>query len=822
MKPFTLLPFLLFPLLLTSCSNSNPGFTSALPVWAEGRETKKNLTLIFESGFETPEHADNCFLRITGSSLYRIYLNDEFVGHGPARAGHGYYRVDEWELTDHLTDRTNHLRIEVASYNVNSYYLLDQPGFVQAEVVSGRKTLKATGRKDDFMAYEMTERVQKVPRYSFQRPFIEYYQLRPRTQDPGPKSDRRLKTRVTRDKKLITRGIPYPDFEIVRPGSVVAAGTVKTGIKREQYWKDRAVTNIGPKLGGFPEEELEYNPSVELQEMENSRFDLRSSNFEPLTLAEKEFIILDLGTNLTGFIGLEVEVHEETRLFACFDEILQNNDVNWRRLGTMAAVTYDFCKPEKSADTESDDSLFGRGTEGDGTGRIFKLESFEPYTFRYLKLIVPKGSVTIHDVYLREYANPDIGRATFSCSDERLNRIFAAGVETFRQNAVDIFMDCPQRERAGWLCDSYFTARVANDLSGNTLVEHNFFENFLLPDSIPHLPQGMLPMCYPADHPDSVFIPNWAMWFVVQLEEYLHRSGDQKMVNELKPRVMALLDYFEPFKNESGLLEKLDSWIFIEWSAANQFVQDVNYPTNMLFAKTLEVAGRLYGQAGLMEEAAAIRDTIREQAFNGQFFVDHAIREADGSLQIQGDITEVCQYFAFYFGVAHPETHPELWKVLTRHFGPGRQENNLYPAVHMANSFVGNYIRIELLARQGLQRQLLDESIHFFDYMALETGTLWENTGTYASCNHGFASHVVHVFYRDILGITHIDKKESVVGFQLSDIPLEACEGAIPVDDDLVSLKWQKKGGKLYYSYTIPEGYRAVITNNTSLEAQKI
>ena len=38
-------------------------------------------------------------------------------------------------------------------------------------------------------------------------------------------------------------------------------------------------------------------------------------------------------------------------------------------------------------------------------------------------------------------------------------------------------------QRAGWLCDSFFTARVAADLAGTTSVEKNFLENFLLPPS---------------------------------------------------------------------------------------------------------------------------------------------------------------------------------------------------------------------------------------------------------------------------------------------------------------------------------------------------
>ena len=626
----------------------------------------------------------------------------------------------------------------------------------------------------------------------------------------------RLKQEFTNPKRLIRRGVPYPDFELVQPQFLLARGTVKTGIKREQYWKDRAVTQIGPTLGGFMEDELEYNPSIELQEMENSSFELQRSNFEPQTLAEKEFIILDLGTNLTGFVGLEVEVHEDARLFACFDEILQNNDVNWRRLGTIAALTWDLGHLEAERRSRSIGTGLDPGLPG--TGTIFNLASFKPYTLRYLKLIVPKGSVVVKNVYLREYANPDIRSASFQCDDERLNRIFEAGVQTFRQNAVDVFMDCPHRERAGWLCDSYFTARVAYDLSGNTLIEKNFFENYLLPDSFPHLPDGMLPMCYPADHPDSVFIPNWAMWFVVQLEEYLHRSGDRKLVDDLKPRVMALLDYFKPFKNESGLLEKLDSWIFVEWSAANRFVQDVNYPTNMLFARTLELAGHLYDFPDLLAEAANIKDTIRAQSFNGQFFRDHSVRMEDGNLLVQDDLTEVCQYFAFYFDLASPETYPELWNTLTQHFGPGRQDQNLFPQVHPANSFVGNYLRIELLARYELQRQLMGESINFFDYMAQETGTLWENIGTYASCNHGFASHVVHVFYRDLLGIARVDRNTRLITFRFADIPLESCEGSIPLDGELITLNWQKKGGQLFYSYRIPDGFQAEIINDSGLE----
>ena len=97
---------------------------------------------------------------------------------------------------------------------------------------------------------------------------------------------------------------------------------------------------------------------------------------------------------------------------------------------------------------------------------------------------------------------------------------------------------------------------------------------------------------------------------------------------------MKLIQYFEPYRNEFGLLERLDKWVFVEWSKANDYVQDVNYPTNMLYARMLEAAGRLYHRPSLLSNAEMIRKVIREQSYKNGFFCDHAIRK-NGVLEVQ-------------------------------------------------------------------------------------------------------------------------------------------------------------------------------------------
>ncbi|MBN2327607.1 MAG: hypothetical protein JXR73_10675 [Candidatus Omnitrophica bacterium] len=797
--------FLLLSLLVVlpgAWSREIQPFRTAQPVWPQDRQTEMNLFVGFRAPLlivydDVQPEGSPVVIRLAASSLYRLFLNGEFIGHGPARGPHGYDRVDEWSVTGRVRPGVNYVAIEAAGYNVNSFYLLDQPAFLQAEIQFGDRIAASTGGMGaQFEAFLLDHRIQKVQRYSFQRPFVEAYRLTPQSDAwrvGGEASLQSLQCAAAPPKKLLPRGVSYPRFDLHPPVRRVSEGEMQTGLQPQQLWKDRSLVNIGPQLGGYPEDQLELVLSNELQTVASktsTRIDQPYSWGESVSITRNAYSIFDFGLNLTGFLGAKVVCSEKTRLYLTFDEILSDEDVDWRRLGCVNAVLYELDQGE------------------------YDLEAFEPYTFRYMKAIVLEGACELKNLYLRDYVNPDSDAAHFASGDPRLNRLFEAGRQTFIQNAVDVFMDCPSRERAGWLCDSFFTARTAFDLSRDCRVEANFFENYLLPDKFAHLPEGMLPMCYPSDHYDGVFIPNWAMWFVVELEEYYQRSGDRAMIDALEPKVMRLLEYFKPFLNQDGLLEKLESWVFIEWSAANQFVQDVNYPSNMLYAAVLDAAGRLYDRRDLAEQAARIRDVIRRQSFDGEFFADNAVRK-DGRLEVTRNRSEVCQYFAFFFGVADPQSHPDLWKKLCDDFGPQRKETKAHPEVHFANSFIGNVLRMEILSRSGRCQQILDESIAYLLYMADRTGTLWENDGAYASCNHGFASHVVHVLYRDVLGVRQIDPVQKIIRLRFTDLDLEWCQGRIPLPGGELSLEWRRDDQSISYRVQFPAGYRLEVENQS-------
>ncbi|MDD6478371.1 MAG: hypothetical protein PUF48_00955 [Oscillospiraceae bacterium] len=754
-------------------------FLNAKPVWLSGKQQEINCTAIFKAVVDY--HGGEALLRVTGYTNYKIFVNGKFVAFGPARAGHGFYRVDELQLSPYVKQGENVLAIEVCGYNVNSYAYPNQPSFLQAEVIFNGAVVAYTDIENSaFSAQRSPYKYIKTQRYSFQRPFLEAYHLDPTyntyftdtvTTDSQP-------LELCEDKYTIARNIPYYDFPISIPEKI-KSGRFSVLPLDTPYQHDMwGVLPDAKMFDGFYEEELEVHP-YKLAEF------TKTTHLEEATdtavLSENNFSIYRFVCEQTGFVGWKLTAHTDAVINITFDEILLDGDVSHKRMNCCNVLYFELKK---------------------GT---YAFESAEVYSMKFCKVSVYSGEVTVNELFLRQHLNTSIDRASFVSSNEKLNRIYKAAEQTFKQNAVDIYMDCPCRERAGWLCDSFFTARVERDLTGNSIIERNFIQNFLFPESFRYIPEGMIPCCYPSDHGDGTNIPNWAFWFVLQLKEYLARTRDESTIAIAKERVYDLFRYVSKFENDDGLMEDMPGWIFIEWSRANDFVDGVSYPSNMLYSAALRTAGELYNDPQLICKADSIKQAILEQSYNGTFFEDNRIRK-DGKLIATGNMSECCQYYAFFLKIATPETHAELFRKLVEEFGPNRDDSATYPTVFKANAFIGNFLRLEMLSMYRYSAKILDEIVEFFDYMALSTGTLWEFVDTTASCNHGFSSHVIHSLLRDVLGIKSVDDVEKTVTCQATGIDIGHVECTVPLGKG--QLKVLVEGDK--YQYSLPEGYTLI------------
>lgn len=700
-------------------------FRAAYPVWEVGTAHLMNRTVSFCADIDRTALPSGTTIRLAAaaSCSFVLTVGGNFVAHGPARCAHGHFRVDEYDLTPYLGEGLTRVCLRVVGYNVNAYGALNQPAFLCAEITAGDRVLAATAPTGGgFTAYGVEERIRRVQRYSFQRPMVESYDLAPGgfayERDPGADGTP-LSLEPALAGVFLYRDMPYSDNEVLRPLAVLRRGHM-TYSDKPHYYDSREISAISDRFFGYRPEELDCASHIEVGQIDYDAGEAVSEPTDCISLPADGWAELDFGRNYTGLYALDIEAAGDGILYLTFDEVVHGS-LDPFRMGTSNIIRI-----------------------GLRAGR-YALVTAEPCVMRYLRLSARGCAVTVRDLRLYHIAFPVSAiTADFVGEDESMRRIYEAAVETFRANTVDIYMDCPSRERAGWLCDSFFTSRVERVLTGASAVERAFLQNFLMPEHFDFLPEGMLPMCYPSDHNDGIFIPNWAMWYGVELGEYAARTGDMELVADARARIYGLLDYFARFENEYGLLEKLEKWVFVEWSKSNELVQDVSFPSNMLYAKLLEVAGRLYADESLTARAATLRETIREMAMTESgFFCDNALRR-DGGLMLSGERTESCQYYAFFCDVATPESHPWLWETLLRDFGYDRAARGLYPEIYPANAFIGNYLRLDLLDRYGYRDALYDNIKGYFGYMAEKTGTLWENVGDYASCNHGFASHVIY------------------------------------------------------------------------------
>ena len=405
---------------LAVAGDETPVFRAARPVWPQGLEKEMNLLVGFRAVIEPPA-GRRITLTAAGCSIYRVWVNGRFAGHGPARGPHGWFRVDQIDLAGLLTPGPNVVAVEVSAFNVNTYYVPNQPPFLQAEVTAEGQVLAATGVEGGFTATVLDHRIRKVERYSHQRAFSESYRLRPGWDawrlDPASAGEPAA-CAVLEPVRLLPRRVPYPAYAVIRASSHVSTGTLApadgAGAAR---WLETMKWNH--TRGGFRREEFQALPMADLLRHAPARLEPVKRTIgaaDRFRLAERTFDILDFGTELTGFVGLRIRAPEPCRLLVGFDEILTRGVVDCTRMDCSNVLGLDM---------------------DPGT---YDFESLEPYSLRFLKLAVLEGVCEVENVYLREYANDDLDRSAFSCSDGRLNTLYAAARQTFRQNAVDIFM----------------------------------------------------------------------------------------------------------------------------------------------------------------------------------------------------------------------------------------------------------------------------------------------------------------------------------------------------------------------------------------------
>ena len=390
-------------------------FVQAMPVWAADREYEKNLWLEFSTELQKSEGVT---LSLACSCVYSLRINGKFIAFGPARSAHGFYRVDEIDLTELLSNGRNKLTITVAGYNVNSFYTLDQPSFLCAEIAENGKIVAATG-KSGFRCRQVTEHEQKVGRYTYQRAFSEIYDLK-------KISDDEIKVVfVNEEKTFIYRDSALNVYPREKAEGIVFRGKVHIGDhKAELKYPRQLVTIDNEKYKGYKLEELTTDLHLLARNIDIDSVEKTDSRPKSYYIENGSYAVIKMKHDTTGTVSLKIKSDEPNEILLTFSEIISpDNTVDYRFGGMTRAILWRIPAGE------------------------YTLENFEPYSMQYIAVYPLKGAVTINDFEMVCFGadKPDV---KLKSSDTELNAIFDAAIETYRQNTFTIYMDCPSRERA--------------------------------------------------------------------------------------------------------------------------------------------------------------------------------------------------------------------------------------------------------------------------------------------------------------------------------------------------------------------------------------
>ena len=658
-------------------------------VWAD-IETRPNVEVCFTCHME--RYAD-ATLELVARDLYNLYINGRFVSYGPSRGPKGYSRMERINIAPYLTSANNHIRIYVQSNYTNALCFAKEKPLFGARIWGGSRLVRRT---EDFLCHLMMDKLSRVERMSCQRGFLEVYDMRTDRLHTAQEQFSALNTRPVECPKLLDRGVAYAENRIVSAARIKhgRAYTDSTAVWANDFTRQ---LDTGERLSAFRRDECDCLLSMELL-----RF--RYTEEEPSYL---NYQIFALDKVRCGKFCIKLNANENAQVWLTYDDILTDGYVKFNREHIIHGMKWTL---EKGS---------------------YTLYSQEVYSAQYIQIIT-QGAVEISEVSVICIENPDAMRFVIPPLEPKLRTIVDAARNTFAQNAYDLFTDCPSRERAGYLCDSYFSGKTEQFFTGENKVEKNFLENYLLYEGGYFKHNGIMPMCYPSEaSTQESYIPNWILWYVLELEDYQSRTGDAAFIAKHTRRIRDILDFFKGYENEYGLLEDLEGWVFVEWSRATDFVDGVNFPSNMLYAEGLRAAGVLLEDRSLIEKSEKLKERIVRMSYNGTVFIDNAVR-VDGKLKLTENVSELCQIFAQYFRLV-PEDKGFFQNFKNRFHQCGYE-------VCPTALFIGGILRLMCLYNMGEYRLVLEESKALYYSMAKCTGTIWEFYNENASCNHGFGS----------------------------------------------------------------------------------
>ncbi|MHB0897741.1 MAG: family 78 glycoside hydrolase catalytic domain [Spirochaetales bacterium] len=737
----------------------------------------RNMYVYFRKEFEVSGGIRAASFRASADGRYNLFLNGKMLGRGPARCHPGWQYLDSFEIGEILRPGKNVLSVLVHSYGRDSsFYQL--PRGIQAFLFGCagfylEGEVKAEGSVYLGLDTDGSWKCLVSEAWERDTPFggtgyMEKFDARREPEGwklPGFDD-------ATWDKAFVQR--------ILLP----AAGSDLVPFPRL----------VARDIGALREAKV-IPPS-------------------PPKPAQDDTLIWDFGRILLGRIGIEVEAEDGTGVaIACGESLGPDGGIS--RPGNIPGIF-----------TPLSHEL--RFRAGRGTHTLFEVAGF-----RYVQTakLDADSRVKVLSVWAEEssysggqspsslHAGEKIeGVGSFACSDDLLTRIWRAGAYTAAVCRQDGFIDCPSREQRQWTGD----AQIQGLLNHVTCPDSRLARKAIIQAAQTQAADGMVAMASVSDIGAEwrTYIPDYALYWILSIRDYLDYSGDSSFIDEIFPTVAKALGWFMPWLDSAGLLANVPGWVFVDWSEKLDKRGEV-LALNALFAEALR-AGALVAEgvgaaffAGRWRKiASTITCAAAERFWDEKRGVYADCRTAAGLSPI---VSQQANAAAIAFGVAPREcwdrildyvldegrvTLTKTWRWdEERLFDPGKD-------VVLAQPFYSHFLHAALARAGRVGDILLNIKKRWEPMLADGGGTFWESwqlTKATSRC-HAFSATPVYDLSTYVLGL-----RPTAPGFARFEVRpwfgnLAWVEGSMPTPAGLLCLNWRRERGRIELEVAVPEG----------------
>jgi alpha-L-rhamnosidase len=540
--------------------------------------------------------------------------------------------------------------------------------------------------------------------------------------------------------------------------------------------------------------------------------------------------VVDFGQNIHGWIRL-------TKLGAPRETVTL---VYGEALDSDGDVTQDHLRPH---DLRNPGQFLSAGQIDEVTAAGDPGEVFEPrhttHGFQYVSVQGLGADLAAEDITACLVQTDLEPLGTFSCSDERLNKLHGIVQWSFRDNACEVPTDCPQREKAGWTGDWQLfvpTAAYLYDVTG-------FSRKWLTDVRADQWENGVIANISPSPGPDTTsadfmgFVNGSAGWgdaiVMVPWEVYL-TTGDSAILAENWDAMKRWLEFVKstaesfrhadraaaiptPAPHEQYLWDTGFHWgewmepdgpepdLFVARSADHGIVATAYYRnTTAMMAKI----ARVLGHAEEAAELAGLSENVR-QAWEKEY------------LDLAGHVTQPSQancVRALAFGLVSPGQRAAVTAQLVSLIRAA--------GTHVGTGFLATPYLLPVLADNGeldLAYELLMQDSEPSWLVMVDRGatTMWElwngidaEGSPHQSLNHYSKGAVVSFLHRYAAGLRQAPGSAGYKRIIIEPRPgagLTSAATSHRGPQGLIEVQWITDDGGLQLSATVPPGTTAEV-----------